>query len=81
MRQDDDQQQTATDDLFPVLGNLESAFVERSKLSSLKTMPRKSTPASVEITEPWPPLSKVPPSTTAAIAVNSQPTAKFGDPV
>src|SRR4029079_1760601 len=51
-----------------------------SKLSALKRMPRSSTPASVVPTEPMPPVSSVPPTTTAAMANSSQPTPSMGWP-
>ena len=51
-----------------------------SKLSTLKIRPSSSTPASVVATEPTPPVSRVPPTTTAAIENNSQPTPSAGWP-
>ena len=51
-----------------------------SKLSTLKIKPSKSTPAKVVATVPTPPVNKVPPTTTAAIENNSQPTPSAGWP-
>jgi hypothetical protein len=42
--------------------------------------PSSSTPQSVPATDPSPPVSRVPPTTTAAIAVSSQPTPSAGWP-
>src|SRR5438105_11617943 len=52
-----------------------------SKFKILKTRPSNITPTSDPHTEPIPPVRSVPPTTTAAMAVSSQPTASFGDPV
>ena len=51
-----------------------------SKFSTLKMSPSSITPASVAPTEPRPPVSSVPPTTTAAIENNSQPTPSAGWP-
>ena len=51
-----------------------------SKLRMLKIRPSRSTPASVEPTEPTPPVSSVPPTTTEAMANSSQPTPSVGCP-
>ena len=45
-----------------------------SKLRMLKIRPSSSTPDSVAPTEPTPPVSSVPPTTTEAMANSSQPT-------
>ena len=51
-----------------------------SKFSTLKISPSSMTPARVAPTEPSPPVSSVPPTTTEAIANNSQPTPSIGCP-
>ena len=51
-----------------------------SKLRMLKTRPSRSTPESVAPTEPTPPVSSVPPTTTEAMAKSSQPTPSVGWP-
>jgi hypothetical protein len=49
-------------------------YLPFSKTIRLKMSCSSSTPTRVDNTDPTPPVSSVPPTTTAAMAVSSQPT-------
>src|ERR687893_441358 len=56
-------------------------LIQPSRLKMLKMSASRSMPTSVEPTPPCPPVKSVPPTTTAAMASSSQPTAATGCPV
>ncbi len=63
---------------------LATAWVDVERLLSVKTLVRVvkiRTPSSVPITVPRPPLSSVPPITTAAMAWSSRPVPWVEEPV